>query len=415
MIFLYNIFISIYFIGIKLASYFRKDAQEWVEGRKNVFKNLASSLHKFPDAHFIWIHCASLGEFEQGRTLIEKIKKNHSAEKICLSFFSPSGYQTKEHYEYADIVCYWPSDSLSDVHHFLDILKPKWVIFVKYEFWWNTIIELQKRKIPLLFISSVLHSKHYLRKPFFHVFLKILMKSNHIFLQDISSYNFLKEQGFQNISLDGDTRLDRVIEIQRTSKEIPIIQNFLENHLCFIAGSVWKDDLDIVVPAIEKNESHWKFILVPHKPDEIHLSEIELLLTKSNIRYSHYEPNSDTSYEVLIFDKMGFLSSLYQYADLCYIGGGFKTGLHNILEPVSHRKCVLFGPNHQKFPEAQISINSGFGFEVKNQLDIELKLKEFQVDSKRKQIEETIPAFLVQYSGATDKIYRYLYAQGLLE
>ncbi|MFZ1379902.1 MAG: glycosyltransferase N-terminal domain-containing protein, partial [Saprospiraceae bacterium] len=356
----------------------------------------------------VWIHAASLGEFEQGRPLIEKIKSKFPNQKIVLTFFSPSGYDIQKNYSNADIVTYFLSDNKSDVKRMLELFKPSLVIFIKYEFWFHTIKEIIDRKIPLVFISTVMRKDSYLLNPIASQLLRLLARVDKIFLQDKTSFKLLEQREFRNIELVGDTRLDRVIEIASQEFSDDIILHFISNRKVLVIGSLWESDLNVIALDLH-NFIHegWKIIIAPHKIEAQILKSIESIFYDKTSRYSSYE-NMDK--QVLLIDQIGLLSRLYRFADFVYIGGGFGQGIHNILEPLAYCKPVAFGPKFHKFKEAEIAIEFAYGFEI-NEVGQLVAIATKMTDSELKRHKQSIQEYLDQNRDASEKIFQYLQAK----
>ncbi|MBK7231603.1 MAG: 3-deoxy-D-manno-octulosonic acid transferase [Saprospiraceae bacterium] len=402
---LYRFLIGGYFKLIALASYFRYDAKKWVFGRIN-WRNLYLKLNP-QNQITIWIHCSSLGEFEQGRPLIEMIRNNHPDEFIWLSFFSPSGYEIRKSYDKVNVVSYFPSDLQKDVTNFLSIVNPKLVIFVKYDFWFETIYQLNRKTVPFIFISMHLTKNSFLVKSWMSPLINELKKGKHFFLQTSESTAILESLNIHNFSISGDTRLDRVLQIADNPDVPQKIKDFCFGNKILICGSVWESDLDIILQTWNNlNQTDWKFVIAPHLPNENMLSHIESLFNKNTIRYSDLNKNIDS--HILIIDNIGMLSSLYSVGTLCYVGGGFGKNIHNILEPAAHLKPVCFGHKHHKFPEAAEFIRAEFGFEIhdsKTLLNIIQKAESKEWLSLKSM---EISKFLDKHSGATRKVYQKL-------
>ncbi|MBU1011864.1 MAG: 3-deoxy-D-manno-octulosonic acid transferase [Bacteroidetes bacterium] len=361
--FLYNFLISVFYFAIIIASLVNKKAKKWLNGRKNVFESLLYSVAAGDE--IIWIHCASLGEFEQGRPIIEGLKKAHPNYKILLSFFSPSGYEIRKNYEYADIVTYLPLDTYSNAKKFISIINPKLVIFVKYEFWFNYLAELKKQRIPVIFISSIFRPDQYFFKSYSSWFRKALKNIDHFFVQNEESKELLQNIGINQVTTCGDTRFDRVYQLAQNPLKFEIINLFKGESKLIVAGSTWPQDEEQLIPIINKFPEI-KFIIAPH---EVHPSRIEQIQKKIGSKaglLSSAKINELDNYNVLIVDSIGVLAHVYQYATIAYIGGGFKTGLHNIQEPVTFGIPVVFGPKFQKFQEANDLIKLKGAFSIKN-------------------------------------------------
>jgi len=350
----YNIGIFIFSAVAYLLSPFNSKASLWVKGRKNWAVKIRETI-KAGDKT-IWVHCASLGEFEQGRPVIEAIKKERPEIKIVLTFFSPSGYEIRKNFQGADYIGYIPADTPRNAKKFIDIVNPDYVIFVKYEFWNNYISELYKNKIPLYLISSIFRPEQHFFKWYGSFFREMLKKFEKIFVQDIKSLDLLSSIGIENTVLSGDTRFDRVIQITGTAKVIPQIEQFAAGEKLFLAGSSWKPDEEIIVQYINTFPDRMKWVFAPHEIDNSNIERLEKIITVSHVRFSEFS-DSSVSARVLIIDNIGMLSSAYRYAYISAIGGGFGKGIHNILEPASWGIPVMFGPDHKKFKEAVDLIN----------------------------------------------------------
>lgn len=320
-----------------------------VRGRKKSFGIIRQSIK--PGDKYIWLHCASLGEFEQGRPVIEAVKKEMPQYKILLTFFSPSGYEVRKNYQMADVVCYLPSDTPGNAVRFADLVKPELVIFVKYEFWKNYISAISERGIDLLLISAIFRRDQIFFRWYGGFFRRILKRFSHIFVQDKVSDELLDKIGIHNVTVAGDTRFDRVLEIAAAAKSIPQIEDFIGNEKLFLAGSSWKPDEEIIASFINSNPSLMKWIFAPHETDRANVERLIRLFSVKCVKFSEYnESNRDA--RVMIIDNVGMLSSAYRYAFIAVVGGGFGRGIHNILEPACWGIPVLFGPVHTKFREA---------------------------------------------------------------
>lgn len=363
----YSLGIFFYGILIRLASITNSKAKLWVNGRKNLFGNLESAIKK--DAKpIIWFHCASLGEFEQGRPLMERIRKEHPEFRILLTFFSPSGYEVRKNYAGADVITYMPLDTKSNARRFLDIVNPKLVVFVKYEFWLNHLEEISKRNIPHYLISAIFRDDQIFFKGHGGIFRDALKNYTHIFTQNEESLKLISNLGINNASVAGDTRFDRVSEIAASAKEIPIAESFSRNANVIVAGSTWKADEDHLFPAMKKHFiAGWKMIIAPHEISEDRISSIEnsVGIERSKIvRFSKANAESLDNAQVLIIDNIGMLSSLYRYGSIAYIGGGFGKSIHNTLEAAVYGIPVVFGPAFGKFQEAKDLVDCKGGFAV---------------------------------------------------
>ena len=321
-------------------------------------------------AKYIWFHASSLGEFEQGRPMIEQIRKVHPEYKILLTFFSPSGYEVRKNYAGADVVCYLPFDTPGRVEQFLDLANPAMAIFIKYEFWGNYLHALQQRGIPVYIISAIFRREQLFFQWFGKPYRKMLDCFNHLFVQDERSKALLEEYGIRNVTVAGDTRFDRVIDVYHQAKQIPLVERFIKGTdgqqppLVFVAGSSWPEDEAIFIPYFERHPE-MKLIIAPHEIHEGHLKSIEARLHRPTIRLSQATEQNVADQDCLIVDSFGLLSSLYRYGQIAYIGGGFGAGIHNTLEAAVYGMPVLFGPRFQKFKEAKdlIAVGGAFTFD----------------------------------------------------
>jgi 3-deoxy-D-manno-octulosonic-acid transferase len=347
--FLYNLAINIFTVLVILAAPFNSKAALWVKGRKDWRKNFP--VKKMQGDKTLWIHCASLGEFEQGRPVIESIKKQVPGIKILLTFFSPSGYEIRKNYSEADYVCYLPADTPSNAAEFIRLADPSFVIIVKYEFWNNYISELHRKNIPLYLISGIFRPEQHFFKWYGSFFREILRKFKTIFVQDQASAELLAKAGIMNVIVAGDTRFDRVAMIAGNARDIPVLENFRNNEKLLLAGSSWKPDEEIIAEYINKHPGAMKWVFAPHEIEKENIERLEGLFRVKCVRFSQYD-ESMADARVLIIDNIGMLSSAYRYAYIAIIGGGFGKGIHNILEAACWGIPVIFGPNHGKFREA---------------------------------------------------------------
>jgi 3-deoxy-D-manno-octulosonic-acid transferase len=345
----YNFGIHIFSVLAFLISPFKEKARLWVEGRKRWYEKLHEKI--IPGEKYIWIHAASLGEFEQGRPVIESLKKEKPDYKIVLTFFSPSGYEIRKNYQQADIICYLPSDTPGNAKKFIELINPSFVIFVKYEFWNNYISVIHGKNIPLYLISGIFRNGQHFFRWYGSFFRRMLSKFTYIYVQDQDSFILLNGIGIKNVIVAGDTRFDRVKQIAETAREIPQIELFKGDEKLFLVGSSWKPDEEIISEYINLNPDKFKWIFAPHEIDKTNIDRLEKLFKVKSVRFSEFAPGSADA-RVLIIDNIGMLSSAYRYAYIAAIGGGFGKGIHNILEPACWGIPVMFGPNHKKFREA---------------------------------------------------------------
>lgn len=361
MYWLYNISILIYGLLIRLVAIFNAKAKLFVDGRKGIFEKIANKSASIENP--IWFHFASLGEFEQGRPVLEKIKSIKPQEKIIATFFSPSGYEIRKNYALADGIFYLPLDSPANAKKFVELIKPKMAIFTKYEFWPNYFKALAANDIPLYIISGIFRPNQMFFKWYGGFYRKVLKCVNHFFVQNEESKALLKSIDINDVDISGDTRFDRVYENAQIPKELPEVMKFCENSPVLIAGSTWPDDEKILMELAAKYPD-WKLIIAPHEIHSFHIAEIEKLFPKA-LKFSALDSEKGNC-QVLIIDNIGMLSSLYQYGKIAYIGGGFGVGIHNTLEAAAFGLPVIFGPNYNKFQEAKDLIRIGAAKSISN-------------------------------------------------
>ncbi len=399
---LYSLFIYFYSLAIRLAALKNKKAKLWVEGRRNTFDYLIEKCKG--EQQFIWFHCASLGEFEQGRTLISLIKENKPNYKILLTFFSPSGYEIQRNNTLADIITYLPIDSVQNAKKFIRIVKPSYIFFVKYEYWFNYINEAFKQNIPFYSIASIFRKNQYFFKPYAKWFRKELNKITYFYTQNQESKHLLNSIGISQCDIYGDTRFDTVAELNK--KENPIIEKFIGNKPTVLAGSTWKEDEKIIASIIYSNQYKW--IIAPHEVDEKHLMQLRNLFSQFEcVFYSEITPEMFLeNYKILIIDKIGLLRYLYYYANLAYIGGGFGKGIHNTLEAVTYGLAVVFGPNYKKFQEAHDLIKQHIAYPIRNAKELDAILQKFHNDTPFfLQISKAAKEYIHLQKGASEKIF----------
>ena len=404
---MYNVAISIYAFFLRLIAPFHKKVKLMVEGHANTYEILKSKVD--PSSKYVWFHVASLGEYEQALPMIETIRKKKPTYKILLTFFSPSGYEVQKDNELVDIVCYLPFDRKRNVKRFLDLAQPDIAIFVKYEFWYNFIHELYKRDIPVYLISAIFRPNQLFFKPWGNVFKKILHYYTQLFVQDKKSKQLLNGHGLNNVTVMGDTRMDRVIKIKDDALDLPIVEEFTtvrNNQSVLVAGSSWPEDENLLINYFNKH-AYLKLIIAPHLINEGHLKQIESKLKRPFIRYSQAQTDDVNilNYACLIIDNFGLLSSIYRYGQIAYIGGGFGAGIHNLPEAAVYGIPVIFGPNHKKFLEAKELLKSGGGFTISDESELNKVLKDFVTSPEDLEISgEAAAKYIYKSAGATQKI-----------
>ena len=391
-------------IGVAIASLFNKKVKKMWAGERQAIKVLKEKID--PDARYIWFHAASLGEFEQGRPLIEHLHKIHPEYKILLTFFSPSGYEVRKNYEGADIICYLPLDTIRNARRFLRTIKPVMAFFIKYEFWYNYLHILQHRGVPTYSVSSIFRPDQIFFQWYGKQYGRVLKCFTHFYVQNIESKTLLAKLGITDVDVVGDTRFDRVLQIKEASKQLPIVEQFTANaEKVFVAGSSWLPDEEIFLKyfAIHKD---WKLIIAPHVIGDEHLSQIfELLKGRRVIRYTQATEENVKDAEVLIIDCFGLLSSIYHYGTVSYVGGGFGVGIHNVLEAAVWDIPVVFGPNNKHFQEAQGLMMAQGGFEINDYQSFRDLMMRFETDASFLQTSgKYAGAFVKSRAGATEKI-----------
>ncbi len=361
MFLLYNSGIALYQAGIKLAAKWNEKAGLLAKGQNSSFSILQEKI--IPGHKYVWFHASSLGEFEQGRPLIEELKRRSPEYKVVLTFFSPSGYEVRKNYAGADVVVYLPMDTPGNVSRFLDIVKPEKAVFIKYEFWANYLTELKKRGIPTYLVSAIFRPQQAFFQWYGGWYRNLLSSFTHLYVQDKPSGELLKSIGVTNVTVAGDTRFDRVAEIAAQAKELPVVEAFAKGRKVLVAGSSWPLDEDILFDYFNSNEDLF-LIVAPHVTSESHIEDICRKLKRPFARYTKTDEQHAAQADCLIIDCIGLLSSIYRYGQIAYIGGGFGVGIHNVLEAAVYGVPVIFGPNYHKFREACGLIEAGGGFPI---------------------------------------------------
>ncbi len=404
---IYNIGILLYGAIIALVSLWNPKARYWVDGRKQIFKRMKQAFdsNEKGDGEVVWIHAASLGEFEQGRPIIERLRKEKPSAKILLTFFSPSGYEVRKNYDGADYIFYLPLDTPSNVRRFLDITKPSKAIFVKYEYWLNMLFELHRRSIDSYVVSANFRLDSIFFKPWGGLHRKAIRTFKTIFVQTQNSKELLSSIGIDNVVVAGDTRFDRVVDIAKNVTPVERIEAFAKGEKLFVAGSTWPADIEIIIPLI-KSQSSTKFLIVPHEVDDAHMLTLKQSFADAGVEFELYTtPSAGGDARVLVVDTIGVLSRAYQYALCAYIGGGFGVGIHNTLEAAVYGVPVVFGPNYHKFTEAVELISRGVACSVNN----DRELGDFfspltQTTSHLEQVKAAANRYTEEQSGATQRI-----------
>ena len=391
-------------IGVAIASLFNKKVKKMWTGERQAVKVLKEKVD--PEARYIWFHAASLGEFEQGRPLIEHLRETHPEYKILLTFFSPSGYEVRKNYEGADIICYLPLDTIRNARRFLRAVKPEMAFFIKYEFWYNYLHILQHRGVPTYSVSSIFRPDQIFFQWYGRQYGRVLKCFTHFFVQNMESKALLAKLGITDVDVVGDTRFDRVLQIKEASKQLPIVEQFTAHaQKVFVAGSSWLPDEEIFIKYFDIHKD-WKLIIAPHVISDEHLSQIfELLKGRRVVRYTEATEENVKDAEVLIIDCFGLLSSIYHYGTVSYVGGGFGVGIYNVLEAAVWDIPVVFGPNNKHFQEAQGLMLVQGGFEIKDYQSFRDLMMRFETDASFLQnAGENAGAFVKSRAGATAKV-----------
>ncbi|MBO4827510.1 MAG: 3-deoxy-D-manno-octulosonic acid transferase [Prevotella sp.] len=428
---MYNLAIYLYLTGVAIASLFSQKVKKMWRGERAAFSVLREKVD--PNAQYIWVHAASLGEFEQGRPIMERIRREHPEYKILLTFFSPSGYEVRKNYEGADIICYLPLDTITNARRFLRLIHPCMAFFIKYEFWYNYLHILKHRNVPTYSVSSIFRPDQVFFRWYGKQYGRVLKCFTRFFVQNEQSRQLLATLGITNVEITGDTRFDRVQQIKQQAKQLPIVSNFCEYNISddpdddlvfayagcvrpkgvFVAGSSWPPDEDIFIRYFLDRKlfgyGKWKLIIAPHVIDESHLQQIEQKLEGCNVvRYTRAKTDiSIQRADVLIIDCFGLLSSIYRYGNVAYVGGGFGVGIHNLPEAAAWSVPVFFGPNNARFQEAQQLKANGGGLEIHGYDDFSAQMDQFVAHPELVK-ERGLQAgeYVASRSGATDAIFK---------
>lgn len=398
---LYNFAIFTYKQAVRLASIRNAKAKKMLQGHKQTFTVLKNSIQEGED--YIWLHASSLGEFEQGRPIIERIKEQKPDQKILLTFFSPSGYEVRKDYPLADVVCYLPFDLPGNVDRFLDLVRPRMAIFIKYEFWGNYLNGLYSRNIPIYIISAIFRPSQIFFKPYGWMFRRMLKFYKYLFVQDETSKYLLNGIGITNVSITGDTRFDRVVEICSHTAGIPLAEEFKGDTFTLVVGSSWPRDEEIFIEYFNSRPD-MKLIIAPHEIDNEHVNYIVSLLKRPTLLHSQSEGKNPADYDCLIIDCFGLLSALYRYGDVAYIGGGFGVGIHNLPEAAVYGIPVIFGPNYRKFKEAHDLLAEGGAFTIYDSGSFRKIMEELSSDEARKEAGKKAGEYIRRNTGATKRV-----------
>lgn len=405
--FIYNCFVYIAGFFLSIIAFFNAKIGLFVNGRKDVFKTLKEA--KLNEHDVIWVHTASLGEFEQGLPIIEELKKNYPSHKIIITFFSPSGYEVKKNSAVADLITYLPLDTINNATKFVQLTNPKLAIFVKYEIWPNYLSALKSNHTHTILASAIFNKKQIFFKNYGGFMRKSLHNFNHFFVQDKNSKKLLESLNLNNVTLSGDTRFDRVLKILEQDNTLDFIEQFKQNEFCIVAGSTWPEDEKILVDYINNSEKNIKFIFAPHTIKKEAVSKLASSIKKKTILYSDLPIKNSENYDVFIIDTIGILTKIYNYADIAYVGGGFATGLHNTLEPAVYSIPVIIGPKFSGFKEAEDLVTKKGIISISNLSEFTTVTNKLITDatyySQTKSINST---YIAQNKGATKIILEYL-------
>jgi 3-deoxy-D-manno-octulosonic-acid transferase len=404
-LFLYNIFLSLYTLAIRVVAPFNEKAKKWIAGRRNWEQNMVAAL--LPGEKRVWIHCSSVGEFEQARPLIEAIKAQYPSYKTVITFFSPSGFEACKKDEFIDYIFYLPADSRQNAIKFIRTVNPAVAMFVKYEFWYHYLCQLQKQGIPALLISGAFREGQVFFRWYGGLFRKMLNCFSAFFLQDKESEHLLHSLGFaKNVFISGDTRYDRVAAIATHNSLLPAVEKFVAGHRVLIAGSTWPGDEDVINGCMSVLHANWKLIIAPHEVDREHVKNVQKIFPDSVLYSDLSDANPGGDKKVLIINNIGMLSRLYAYGDIAFVGGGFQAdGIHNILEPAVFGLPVIFGPYYEKFVEAKEMVAGELVFPVRDSAAAKTILEKLTLDETyRNDLRHSIKKFMQSHTGATKTI-----------
>lgn len=398
---MYTLAIYLYALCAHIAALFSRKVRLMVRGQRATWR----TLHRLdPTERYVWFHAASLGEFEQGRPLMERLRREHPGKKILLTFFSPSGYEVRKNYEGADVVCYLPFDTPVAARRFVRLAHPEAAYLIKYEFWRNYIETLHRHSVPIYSISSIFRPDQIFFRPYGHNYARCLRRITRFFVQNEESARLLAGIGVTQVTVCGDTRFDRVIDIHRAARPLPIVEQFAQGAQVLVAGSSWPPDEEIILPYFNR-QTNMKLVLAPHVVSEEHLREIEARLKRRSVRYSAATPETIEQADCLIIDGYGLLSSIYRYATVAYVGGGFGVGIHNVPEAAVYGRPVIIGPNNKKFREAQALLAVGGCREIRDTEDFSRLMDTYLVDTERLETDgRAAGSYIHDNAGAADLI-----------
>lgn len=375
---MYELIISLYTLGVGVASLFNPKARKMWKGGREAFRVLRDKVDS--SSRYVWFHAASLGEFEQGRPIMERLRAEHPEYKILLTFFSPSGYEVRKNYEGADIVCYLPLDTYFGARRFLSLVHPEVAFFIKYEFWWNYLHILKRRGVPVYSVSSIFREGQVFFRWYGRTYSNVLKCFTRFFVQNDESRRLLATLGITDVDVTGDTRFDRVLQVKQQARQLPIVDAFRQGYKVFVAGSSWPPDEDIFINYFNEHRD-WKLIIAPHVIGNDHIRQIVGKLRRKAVRYTEATEDSAREADCLIIDCFGLLSSIYGYGDVAYVGGGFGVGIHNVLEAAVWGMPVIFGPNNKRFQEAQDLLAAGGGLEIDSYSQFEAVMNTYVADA----------------------------------
>lgn len=399
---MYSLGIYLMALGVRVAALFKEKLRKMVQGHRATWQMLRALSGKDT---YVWFHAASLGEFEQGRPLMERLRREHPEKKILLTFFSPSGYEVRKNYDGADLVCYLPFDTPLNARRFVKLARPEAAFFIKYEFWRNYIEVLYKRGIPCYSVSSIFRENQIFFRPYGRGYARCLSRMTHLFVQNETSRRLLEGIGVTNVDVVGDTRFDRVLDIRNAAKPLPLAERFAGCWKVLVAGSSWPQDEEIIIPYFNKHPN-LKLVLAPHVVSEEHLQAIERQLARPALRYSKATPKAVAEADCLIIDCYGLLSSIYRYASMAYVGGGFGVGIHNVPEAAVYGVPVIIGPNNKKFREAQALLRCGGCKEIACAADFEQLMDAWLSDKEALATAgKAAGCYIADNAGAADSIF----------